>query len=153
MSAAIPGGRYIKPMSPPLPPWLWPTAAYIHIPFCAHHCGYCDFAVAVGQDHLRDAYLDALDNELATLGQPQPVQTLFFGGGTPSHLTARQLESLLSRVLRWLPLEEDRELAMYTTAMDVLEDAGFEHYEISNFARPGFRCRHNQVYWANHAYF
>jgi oxygen-independent coproporphyrinogen-3 oxidase len=37
--------------------------------------------------------------------------------------------------------------------MDVLEDAGFEHYEISNFAKPGFRCRHNQVYWANHAYF
>ena len=36
--------------------------------------------------------------------------------------------------------------------MDVLGQAGFEHYEISNFARPGHRCRHNQVYWANHAY-
>ena len=50
-------------------------------------------------------------------------------------------------------LDEDSELALYTRAMDVLEAAGFEHYEISNFARPGFRCRHNQVYWANHAYF
>jgi oxygen-independent coproporphyrinogen-3 oxidase len=37
--------------------------------------------------------------------------------------------------------------------MDVLAGAGFEHYEISNFARPGRRSRHNQVYWANHAYF
>ena len=37
--------------------------------------------------------------------------------------------------------------------MDTLEEAGFDHYEISNFARPGHRCRHNQVYWANHAYF
>ena len=32
------------------PRWLWPAAAYIHVPFCAHHCGYCDFAVAVGRD-------------------------------------------------------------------------------------------------------
>jgi oxygen-independent coproporphyrinogen-3 oxidase len=37
--------------------------------------------------------------------------------------------------------------------MDRLEEAGFEHYEISSFALPGFRCRHNQVYWANEAYF
>src|SRR5258707_630769 len=36
--------------------------------------------------------------------------------------------------------------------MDVLGQAGFEHYEISNFALPGYCCRHNQVYWANHAY-
>jgi oxygen-independent coproporphyrinogen-3 oxidase len=47
---------------------------------------------------------------------------------------------------------EDTEHAFYTHAMDALATAGFEHYEISNFARPGFRCRHNQVYWANHAY-
>src|SRR5207253_8168293 len=50
-------------------------------------------------------------------------------------------------------LDEESELALYTHGMDTLEAAGFEHYEISNFARPGFRCRHNQVYWANHAYF
>jgi oxygen-independent coproporphyrinogen-3 oxidase len=51
------------------------------------------------------------------------------------------------------PLDEEVELAMYLEAMDTLEGAGFEHYEISSFARPGKRCRHNQVYWANHAYF
>src|SRR5207247_11167159 len=50
-------------------------------------------------------------------------------------------------------VEEEAELALYTATMDMLESAGFEHYEISNFARPGRRCRHNQVYWANHAYF
>ena len=43
-----------------LPPWLWPRAAYVHVPFCAHHCGYCDFAVAAGQDDRMDAYVDAL---------------------------------------------------------------------------------------------
>ena len=50
------------------PPWIWPCAAYIHVPFCAHHCGYCDFAIAVGQDHLAELYLDALEAEMATLG-------------------------------------------------------------------------------------
>jgi oxygen-independent coproporphyrinogen-3 oxidase len=248
------------------------------VPFCAHHCGYCDFAVAVGHDDRIGEYLDALSAEMSSLGTPQPVRTLFLGGGTPTHLNARQLEDLLERVLRWFPLLPDHEFAVegnpgtldqakvrvlaehgvnrlslgaqsfvpqllkvlerdhqpadvaraidlarpyianisldlifgapgqrledwlgdlnqalglspthvatygltyekgtrlwkqqrqglvrplgeetelefYTHAMDVLADAGFEHYEISNFARPGLRCRHNQVYWANHAYF
>jgi oxygen-independent coproporphyrinogen III oxidase len=51
------------------------------------------------------------------------------------------------------PLDEESELAMYQAAIDTLEKAGFEHYEISNFALPGRRCRHNEVYWANEAYF
>jgi oxygen-independent coproporphyrinogen-3 oxidase len=50
-------------------------------------------------------------------------------------------------------LSEDEELAMYSLAIDLLESAGFRQYEISNFARPGRECRHNQVYWANEAYF
>ena len=36
---------------------------YIHVPFCAHHCGYCDFASLAGADHLADRYLDALDRD------------------------------------------------------------------------------------------
>jgi oxygen-independent coproporphyrinogen-3 oxidase len=51
------------------------------------------------------------------------------------------------------PLDEEAELAMYAHALDVIGAAGFESYEISNHARPGRRCRHNQVYWANEAYF
>jgi oxygen-independent coproporphyrinogen-3 oxidase len=52
-----------------------------------------------------------------------------------------------------VPVAEGDELAMYERAMDRLAEAGFEHYEISNFARPGFRCRHNERYWANEAYY
>jgi oxygen-independent coproporphyrinogen-3 oxidase len=225
-----------------------------------------------------DDYVRALGAELARLGTPRPVRTLFFGGGTPTHLSAFQLDALLSTVLTWLPLEpghelsveanpgyldddkvrvladhgvnrvslgaqsfephllrvlerdhapadvpraverlrrripnisldlifgvpgqtpadwrrdldralaldpthvatygltyekgtrlwkqrrrgevrplaEEAELEMYTTALDRLGAAGFEHYEISNHARPGYRCRHNETYWANHAHF
>ncbi|RPI79140.1 MAG: hypothetical protein EHM42_12940 [Planctomycetaceae bacterium] len=42
---------------------------------------------------------------------------------------------------------------MYAVAMDELSSAGFEQYEISNFAHPGQRCRHNETYWAGRSYF
>src|SRR5437588_10832436 len=94
------------------PAWLWPRAAYVHVQFCAHHCGYCDFAVAVGQDERINAYLDALEIELSGLQEPQPVRTLFFGGGTPTYLPHGQLERLLRLVERWLPLVEGHEFSV-----------------------------------------
>ncbi len=255
-----------------------PHAAYVHVPFCAHHCGYCDFAVATGQDHLIERYIDALASELSRLGEPRPIDTLFLGGGTPTYLGPRPLDRLLTAIDRWLPrrptpefsveanpgtldavkvavladhgvtrvslgaqsfrrpllqvlerdhdpddvpravaairrriphlaldlifgvpgqtladwegdltqalalapdhvstyglayekgtrlwkqrrrglvrpLDEDLERAMYLRGIYALEAAGFEHYEISNFARPGRRCRHNLTYWANLPYY
>src|SRR5450631_3574515 len=99
-------------MSDPCPAWLSPQAAYVHVPFCAHHCGYCDFAVAVGQDERMDPYLDALEIELARLKEPQPVRTLFLGGGTPTYLPHTQLARLLKLVQRWLPLLPDHEFSV-----------------------------------------
>ena len=85
------------------PPWQWPRAAYVHIPFCAHKCGYCDFASLAGVDHLADRYLSALEREMAlSLGRPQEVDTLFVGGGTPTRLDAGQLERLTRIIGRWL---------------------------------------------------
>jgi oxygen-independent coproporphyrinogen-3 oxidase len=49
--------------------------------------------------------------------------------------------------------DEDTQIEMYLTAMCTLKAAGYEHYEISNFALPGRRSRHNQVYWRNEPYF
>ena len=90
-------------MSPLRPPWIWPRAVYVHIPFCAHACGYCDFAIATGEEQRIELYLDALFLEFATVGVPQPVETLFVGGGTPSHLSANQLARLLTEMRRWFP--------------------------------------------------
>jgi oxygen-independent coproporphyrinogen-3 oxidase len=87
-------------------PWVRPRAAYVHVPFCAHKCGYCDFASLAGSDHLADRYLAALEREMAmeTAGSPREVDTVFVGGGTPTRLDAPGLDRLLAAVRRWFPL-------------------------------------------------
>jgi len=255
-----------------------PRAAYIHVPFCRHHCGYCNFTVVAGRDDLIDDYLTAIDRELSALEQPREIDTLFLGGGTPTHLSPPQLSQLLDTIHRWFTfapgheftiegnpadltpektqllaargvtrvslggqsfdeqklrllerdhgpadvarsvelarnagmlvsldlifgapgetldnwrrdlatalqlkpdhvstygltfergttfwgrltrgelarLDEELERAMYIEAIDALSAAGFEHYEVSNFAQPARRCRHNEVYWAGDEYF
>jgi oxygen-independent coproporphyrinogen-3 oxidase len=259
-------------------PWPEPRSAYLHVPFCAHRCGYCDFTLVARRDDLIDAYLDALEIDLAQLQEPRKVDTLFFGGGTPTHLPAAQLKRLMDLALRWFPpvasaevcveanpagledekiavlaaagvnrvslgvqsfdpailkllerdhrrdeimsavermrphipnigldlifgvpgqsyalwketldealglspthtstygltfekgttfysrltkgslqrCEEESEREMYALAMDCLPAAGLEQYELSNFAQPGFRSRHNEIYWKGLPFF
>jgi oxygen-independent coproporphyrinogen-3 oxidase len=92
------------------PPWIRPRAAYVHVPFCAHKCGYCDFASLAGFDHLAGRYLSALERELdQTLREPQPVDTIFIGGGTPTRLDASLLSRLIAIVRSWFPLATEGE--------------------------------------------
>jgi oxygen-independent coproporphyrinogen III oxidase len=87
------------------PPWRWPRAVYVHIPFCAHKCGYCDFASLAGVDHLAGRYLAALAREVETfLTGPQEVDTIFVGGGTPTRLSASQLDTLCGLLKQWFIL-------------------------------------------------
>lgn len=252
---------------------------YIHIPFCASRCVYCGFYSTVRLNE-RQAYVDAVCREMELRGpyvavSPQPVETLYLGGGTPSQLSGNQLSQLFQHIykvygtdlstlkevtiecnpdditveyaatlsqfpitrvsmgaqtfddarLRFLrrrhhaddvrtavsrlrhagignisidlmfgfpgetladwqrdidaalglgvehisayslmveegtalqrmvdagtchPIDEEGAAAMYDTLIDRLTAAGYEHYEISNFARPSFRSRHNSNYW------
>src|SRR5438477_12428011 len=93
-------------------PLAAPRAAYVHVPFCAHRCGYCNFTLVAGRDDLIEPYLAAIERELSALREPREVDTLFFGGGTPTHLKGRQLERLLSIVLRWHPLAAGHEFSI-----------------------------------------
>jgi len=72
---------------------------YVHLPFCAHRCGYCDFVTATGRDHLHGAYVDALLRELREEHDGSPVETIFLGGGTPTYTALPEL----LRLLRALP--------------------------------------------------
>ncbi len=250
---------------------------YVHVPFCARRCSYCDFAIAVRRVVPVDDYLRALASELevrrGSLDVAAPIDTLYLGGGTPSRLgglgVARAVallratfplapgaevtveanpedvdrdtvvrwreagvtrvslgvQSLDQRVLQWMhrthtaegvhravealhregiadwsldliyalppeverdwasdvraalsfapthlsaygltveegtPLarwrdrgavhtaEEERHEDDFLLAHQLLGAGGFEHYEVSNWARPGFRARHNSSYW------
>jgi oxygen-independent coproporphyrinogen-3 oxidase len=78
---------------------------YVHLPFCAHRCGYCDFVTVVGRRGQHDAYVDAL---LAELEREGPVladrlDTVFLGGGTPTFTTA----TALARLLEALPSADE----------------------------------------------
>jgi putative oxygen-independent coproporphyrinogen III oxidase len=74
---------------------------YVHLPFCAHRCGYCDFVTAVGRADQHDAYVDALLAELELEREllANAPETVFLGGGTPTFTQPPALE----RLLRELP--------------------------------------------------
>jgi oxygen-independent coproporphyrinogen-3 oxidase len=69
---------------------------YVHLPFCAHRCGYCDFVTATGRDDLHGAYVDALLRELDEEHDGSAVETIFLGGGTPTYTALHELLRLLS---------------------------------------------------------
>ena len=254
------------------------TSAYIHVPFCRHRCGYCNFALVANRDYLVERYLKAIEWEIHQLPTTPTLSTLYLGGGTPSQLEITDLQKLIGilktrfhwtvdteftvecnpsdlcaekiegirqlginrislgvqslnpgklkvlerdhspeqvqRVVKhcrevfesvsidlifatpqesmqeWvtdleqaLELEphhvstyeltyekgtafwnrrkkgsfveahDDLKTHMYEWAIERLESAGFQHYEVSSFARPGFESRHNNVYWSGRDYF
>lgn len=101
------------------PRFATPRSAYVHVPFCRHRCGYCNFTLIAGRDDLISAYLQALQRELSWLEEPRKVDTLFLGGGTPTHLSANQLRQLCETVRRWFPLAAGHEFSVEANPVDV----------------------------------
>ena len=96
-----------------------PRSVYIHIPFCRHRCGYCNFALVAGRDHLIEPFLDALEKEIHQLSHSYTIDTLFLGGGTPSHLSSGQLNRLAAIIESRFQLSSDAEVSAECNPSDI----------------------------------
>lgn len=93
-----------------------PYSLYLHIPFCTHRCGYCDFNTYAGLENLIPAYVDALITEIRYVatasGTRLPVHTIFFGGGTPSLLPVDKVTKILEAINQTYALTSDAEITL-----------------------------------------
>ena len=90
-----------------------PIGLYVHVPFCASKCAYCDFASYAGRQSDIPRYVDAVIREItrrgAATGHPK-ADTIFLGGGTPSLLDEFQVTSILDALFEAFPIEENAEI-------------------------------------------
>lgn len=88
---------------------------YLHIPFCAKKCSYCDFHFSTNFESYRGAMISAMENEInlrAASCYGETLSTIYFGGGTPSLLTSHELEKLLLAVNKLGKIEADAEITL-----------------------------------------
>lgn len=98
-----------------------PRAAYVHIPFCTQICHYCDFSKVFIKNQPVDDYLRALLAEIRAY-EPGPVDTLYIGGGTPSALSAAQLEFLLEGLASIFDISQVQEWTLEANPGDLSQD-------------------------------
>lgn len=104
----------------PLSALLETVSLYLHIPFCHAKCYYCDFNSYAGMLGMRERYVTALEAEIRLAGEraqrpdgsPRRCRTVFFGGGTPSLLTAEQVAGLLAAVRSAFTLDPAAEITL-----------------------------------------
>jgi oxygen-independent coproporphyrinogen-3 oxidase len=105
-----------------------PRHVYVHVPFCARRCSYCDFSIAVRRVVPVDEYLAALDAELALRfadREPTAVDTIYLGGGTPSRLGGDGVARAIALVRRHFTLASGGELTIEANPEDV-DDANVQ---------------------------
>ena len=88
---------------------------YIHIPFCRSKCDYCDFYSLAGREKEMDRYQKALlahMRETAPLAQGIGVDSIYFGGGTPSYYGAKRIKELLAHLSKLFQVEKDAEITV-----------------------------------------
>lgn len=103
-----------------------PRHVYVHVPFCARRCSYCDFSIAVRREVPVDQYLDALGRELVhrhPLASRTPIDTLYFGGGTPSLLGGQGVRRALELLAAHFGLHAGTEVTLEANPDDVMPEA------------------------------
>jgi oxygen-independent coproporphyrinogen-3 oxidase len=103
-----------------------PRHVYVHVPFCARRCAYCDFSIAVRRVVPHEEYVASLRRELELRfggNDRWTVDTLYFGGGTPSRLGGPGVASMLLMLRRRIDLAPDAEVTLEANPEDVTTDA------------------------------
>ena len=105
---------------------------YVHIPFCLVHCPYCDFNAHAGMDDLKVPYVEALLKEIRAAADGAAVETIFFGGGTPTELPPAELARILRAIRESFDVAPNPEVAIEANpestargTFDGLRNAGF----------------------------
>lgn len=99
-----------------------PLSLYLHVPFCRIKCTYCAFNTYTNLDHLIEPFVQALIKEVEILGRSKPAQnvhTIYIGGGTPSLLSAEQLERILKAIDTQFVVLPDAEISMESNPSDL----------------------------------
>lgn len=116
-------------------------ALYFHIPFCRHRCAYCDFNTYAGQEDTLSAYVQALQREIQAAASgaafPPRVQTVFFGGGTPSLLNPAHFSALFQTLRACFDLDPQAEISLEAnpgtltrSALEALRGVGFNRLSL-----------------------
>lgn len=95
---------------------------YLHLPFCRVHCTYCPFAISTDVS-LQDRYTDALVREIEAKGRGEAVDTVYFGGGTPSWTSLPNLRRIVDALHRAFVIQPGSEFTLEANPEDVTEDA------------------------------
>ena len=97
---------------------------YIHIPFCKTRCIYCDF-YSTTRSELKDRYIHALCKELQIRKEylrEEPVETIYFGGGTPSQLAEEDFREIFETIRKYYGMEHCREITLEANPDDLTEE-------------------------------
>ncbi|MCE5347936.1 MAG: radical SAM family heme chaperone HemW [Bacteroidales bacterium] len=111
---------------------------YIHIPFCKKLCFYCDFYHIITSDD-NSAFVDSLLKEIALRKDylnTETISTIYFGGGTPSLLSLKEIETILDQINRHFKVEENCELTIELNPDDVKSDylAGLKRFGVNRIS-------------------
>lgn len=101
------------------------TSSYIHIPFCEHICFYCNFNKVFLKGQPVDEYIQGLLKEIQLTLELHPTdasQTIYIGGGTPTSLSVKQLDDLLSGITQLLPVETTKEFTIEANPGDLTQE-------------------------------
>ena len=115
-----------------------PLGLYIHIPFCKAKCIYCDFYSLPRAEEQMDAYVAALRRDIAQkagAAGSYTVDTVYFGGGTPSYLGAERLEAILETVFAHYHVSADAEITTEANPDSAREERSLRHLREAGFNR------------------